>query len=423
MKTKTIILITLMAVALASCSANLSETPFAVMPASVDRELDAAMKFIEKAPESAVGYNQLAGVYIKRARETGNFGLNNKAEGAVRKALEVAPDDSSALKLQASLHLTFHRFAESLELGKQLLKTHPDDAFAYGVLTDANAELGNYPEAVAAAQKAVDLKPNSNSYARVAHLRSLYGDHQGAVEMYKMAARTADPQDKEAQSWCLTQLGNELWRNGKYDQAGKVFEEALQVFPGYHLALAGKGRLLASRGEMPASKKMLTESLERFANTDTIILLGDVYAAQGNAKQAQDEYDLVQNGAEKLGDLHDAHRLALFWADHDMNLDEALEIAQQDYRDVKDIYAGDILAWCLYKKGRLNEAKGIITEAMRLKTRDARIYYHAGMIELALYNKSPAKRLIRNALSLNPGFDIVQAKYARNALNEMKRRS
>ena len=135
-------------------------------------------------------------------------------------------------------------------MGKQLLKDHPDDAFVYGVLTDANAELGNYHEAVAAAQRAVDLKPNSNSYARVAHLRSLHGDHQGAVEMFKLAARTADPQDKEAQSWCLTQLGNELWRNGKYDQAGKVFDEALQVFPGYYLALAGKGRLLASRGEM-----------------------------------------------------------------------------------------------------------------------------------------------------------------------------
>ena len=103
-----------------------------------------------------------------------------------------------------------------------------------------------------------------------------------------------------------------------------------------------------------------------------------------------------------------------------MNLDEALEIAGQDYSEVKDIYAADILAWCLYKKGRFTEAKTMITEAMRLKTRDARIYYHAGMIELALNNRIAAKRLIRNALSLNPGFDIVQAKYATKVLNEMK---
>jgi hypothetical protein len=60
--------------------ADLSETPLVVMPASIDRELDAAMKFIEKAPESAAGYNQLATVYIKRARETGDFSLNNKAK-------------------------------------------------------------------------------------------------------------------------------------------------------------------------------------------------------------------------------------------------------------------------------------------------------------------------------------------------------
>jgi tetratricopeptide (TPR) repeat protein len=419
MKIRSIILVTAALIFIASCSTNLSETPLSVVPVTVDSELDAAMRFIEKTPDSAAGYNQLAVLYIKRARETGDFSLNSKAEDALSKALEVKPDDVSALKLQASLNLTFHRFAEGLELGNRLRQNYPDDAFVYGVLTDANAELGNYFEAVAAAQKAVDLKPNSSSYARVAHLRSLHGDHNGSVEMYKLAARTADPQDKEAQSWCLTQLGQEFWRNGKYDEAAKVFDEALQVFPGYHLALAGKGRLLASRGEFASATQALTEAKERFANTDTIILLGDVYAAQGQAEKAKEQYDLVQNGAEKLGDLHDAHRVALFWADNDTNLDEALEIARQDYAQVKDIYAADILAWCLYKKRRLGEAKSMIDEAMRIKTRDARIYYHAGMIARALNNRTAARRLLRDALSLNPGFDVIQAAKARRALESL----
>ena len=41
--------------------------------------------------------------------------------------------------------------AEGLEAGKALQKEFPDDAFVYGVLTDANAELGNYDAAVDAA--------------------------------------------------------------------------------------------------------------------------------------------------------------------------------------------------------------------------------------------------------------------------------
>ncbi|MCV4640225.1 hypothetical protein OFB62_33500, partial [Escherichia coli] len=75
------------------------------------------------------------------------------------------PNDPWAKKLQASLSLTFHRFANGLELANRLLKEFPDDPFVYGVLADANTELGNYPEAVAAAQKMVDLRPNSSSYA------------------------------------------------------------------------------------------------------------------------------------------------------------------------------------------------------------------------------------------------------------------
>ncbi|CAN5196049.1 hypothetical protein BH20ACI2_BH20ACI2_13370 [soil metagenome] len=315
--------------------------------------------------------------------------------------------------------MTFHRFGEALELGKQLQEEFPGDPFVYGVLTDANAESGNYPEAVAAAQKMVDLKPNSVSYARVAHLRSLHGDHSGAVEAYKLAARTTDPQDKEAQSWCLVQLGNEYWKNGKYEEAEKVYDEALQNFPGYHFAIAGKGRVRAAQGDLESAAAFLTDAQNRVQSPTTIILLGDVYLTQGNEEKARKQYGLAEAGEQKLGDLHDAHRLALFWADHDMNLDEALDIAARDYEDVKDIYASDTLAWCLYKKGRFAEAKTKIDEALRLNTGDARILYHAGMIEKSLNNTKQAAKMLKAALAINPSFDLIQAPVARKTLTEL----
>jgi tetratricopeptide (TPR) repeat protein len=188
---------------------------------STNPHIEVAQKQIEKAPTETKGYTQLALAYLRLARETGDFSLNSRAQTAVEKALQIDPADLSARKLKAALHLTFHRFSEALEAGQKLQTELPADEFVFGVLTDANAELGNYKEAVEAAQKMVDLKPNMSSYARVAHLRSLHGDHPGAVEMFKLAARTADPVDKEAQSWCLVQLGDELWKNGKYPEAEK----------------------------------------------------------------------------------------------------------------------------------------------------------------------------------------------------------
>lgn len=387
---------------------------------SKDEEIAEVLKLIEKVPDSPMGYSQLAAIYIKRARSTGDFSLNSKAETAVDKALQIAPEDAPARKLKASLHLTLHRFPEALELGKKLQTEFPNDAFIYGVLTDANTELGNYKEAVEMAQKMVDLKPNSNSYARVAHLRSLHGDTEGAVEMFKTAARTADPQDKEAQSWCLVQLGDEFWKYGKYAEAEKVYDEALQNFPNFHLALAGKGKARAAQNDFETAIKFLSDANNRVPNVETAILLGDIYTKQGNAEKAKQQYDLVEVIEQKIGVNNDQKRLALLWADHNLKLDEALTITKREYEIRKDIFTADGLAWTLYKKGQLTDAKTAISAAMNPKANDARIFYHAGMIEKDLGNRAEAKKMLETALKINPMFDLIQGENARKALSELK---
>lgn len=386
-----------------------------------DAQINSVLKLIEKMPDSPLAYNQLAVIYIKRARETGDFSLNSKAETAVNKALQIEPEDSSAKKLKASLHLTLHRFQEALELGAQLQKDFPNDAFVYGVLADANVELGNYEQAVENAQKMVDLKPNTASYARVGHLRSLYGDHPGAVEMFKLAARTADPSEKESQSWCLVRLGDELWKNGKYPQAERVYDEALINFPNYYLAIAGKGRVRAAQGDFENAVKLLTDANNRVPNVETAILLGDIYTKINDAEKAKQQYDLVEIIERKIGAGDDQKRLALLWADQNTRLDEALEIARREHQMRKDIFTADTLAWVLYKKGEFQEAKKASDEAMRLNTNDARILYHAGMIEKQLGGKARAKGLLQAVLKINPAFDILQADIAKNALEELSR--
>lgn len=421
MKTSILFLI-LAAAAFSACSTNHAEPSVAAGPSrmAASNEINAALQLIERVPDSTAGYNQLAVLYIKKARQTGDFGLNQQAESAVRKALEIAPNDETSRKLQASLHLTFHRFPEALALGSELVKEFPNDAFIFGVLTDANVELGNYKAAVDGAQKMVDLRPNSNAYARVAHIRWLHGDHAGAVEMYKQAARTADPTDKEAQSWCLVQLGDELWRNGKYVEAEKAYDEALANLPGFYLSLPGKGRIRAAQGDLDSAIKQLTEAQAIVPNVETIILLADVYTKQGNTEKANEQSALAQAVEQNLGQSGDQKRLALFWADRDINLKQALEISEREYAAKKDIFTADIHAWCLFKNGRVKEAAEIIKVAMKLNTGDARMLYHAGIIAKAKGNRAEAKQFLSQALQTNPKFDLLQADKAKTALEELK---
>ena len=386
---------------------------------STDAEITAAQKFIEQSPQTAKGYNLLAARYVRMARETGDFSINSNAEAAVNRALEVEPGNIDSKRIKASLLLTFHKFAEALEYGTKLQAENPRDAIVYGVLTDANVELGNYPEAIEAAQKMVDTRPNMESYARVAAVRSLHGDADGAIEALSLAAKIADPKDREAQAWCYAHLGDEYFKIGKFAEAEKQYDTALQIFPDYHFGLAGKGRARAAVGDWENAVKLYTQAQTKVPTTATVIALGDVYAKTGNAAKAKEQYDLAVFIEQKLGNL-DQRALALLWADQDIKLDEALAIAEKEHSNRKDVFTADIYAWCLYKKGNLPEARKISQEAMRLKTKNALFFYHAGMIEKGLGNNKAAKDLLQKALQINLAFDVLQAEKTQAALAELK---
>jgi hypothetical protein len=58
-------------------------------------------------------------------------------------------------------------------------------------------------------------------------------------------------------------------------------------------------------------------------------------------------------------------------------------------------------------------------EALRLGTRDARLYYHAGVIAYAQGDRSTASRQLQTALQINPAFSILEAPQARALLAEL----
>lgn len=372
----------------------------------------------EKANDSAKSYNKIAADFIRKAREKGDFNLNTNAENAVIKALELEPENFDSLQLKASLHLTFHRFTEALELGTKLNQDNPNNSIVYGILTDANVELGNYAEAIKFAQKMVDLKPNMSSYTRVAYLRSLHGDSSGAIESYKLAGRVADPQDFEARAWCNVHLGDEFYKIGKFTEAEQSYDTALKIFPNYAAAFVGKAKVRAALNDFETAIRFFTEAQNRVPLTETVILLGDVYAKTGNTDKAKQQYDLAEVIEQKFGTA-DQRRIAQMWADNNVKLPEALAIAEREYAIRKDIFTADIYAWCLYKNGKFAEAKNVITEAMSLKTNDSRFYYHAGMIEKDSGNLKKAEQLLELALKINPNFDLIQAEKAKKALEEM----
>ena len=399
-------------------------TPLTLRANSADSQIQMAEARIARIPSDPDGYNQLAAAFMQKARETGDFGFNGRAEAALDQSLKMAPDNRTALTLHATLLLTYHKFREALEEAKRMQTSGAVTPEIYGIMTDALVELGDYAEAIKAAQQMMNMRPDAAAYARVSYLRALHGDLEGAIEVMRIAVKATNPNNAENASWYRVHLGVELMNAGQPEEAEREFDIALKIFPGYHLALAAKGRARAAAGDFDAAVDFYRQAQQRVPLPDYAIALGDLYRKLGRpneAKQQQQLVEFIERDNASSAALY-SRQLALFWADHDTKLDEALEIMKRERAVRADVLTYDALAWCLFKKGRLGEAAEAIKQAKRLGTRDARIFFHAGMIDDALGDHRRAAEEFQLALGTDRAFNLVQAEAAQRKLTEMRKR-
>ena len=173
------------------------------------------------------------------------------------------------------------------------------------------------------------------------------------------------------------------------------------------------------RGDPQGAIEHYERVVRRLPDPSFVAALGDLYKLAGREKDAAAQYALV----EQIGHLNAVdgalynRQLALFYADHDVKAEDAYRSAVKEYEVRRDIYGADAVAWTALKAGHLTDAQRAMKEALRLGTRDARLFYHAGMIARAAGDAASARDYLRRALALNPQFDPLQAFIARKALD------
>jgi tetratricopeptide (TPR) repeat protein len=353
-------------------------------------------------PDEGDRWTALGRDWVRKARVESKPLLYRNAQACATVALEHSPDDAAALGLRALVWLNEHRFAEVRELASAIVARDPDDAMTWGMLSDAELELGNLEAAMQSAQRMMDLKPNLPSYGRAAHLRWLQGDTAGAKRIYRQAIEAGRAYaDREPSAWMTVQVALIFWHEGDYEGADAGLDLALAELPNYAPALEAKGRVALSRGDYPSVVRSLTRALELHASVESRWLLGDAYALLGNRVAAERSYArVVQDGR-----LSDPRTLALFYATKDRDPAEAVELAQQEYATRKDIYTKDALAWALYRAGDSKRADRLSRDAIATGTPDARLLYHAGAIRAAAGDAAAGRELMARAQQLNPRFD------------------
>ncbi|KAF0240796.1 MAG: hypothetical protein FD167_4104, partial [bacterium] len=187
------------------------------------------------------------------------------------------------------------------------------------------------------------------------------------------------------------------------------------------LAIAGLGQVKAAQGNLDQAIKQYEQVVRLIPDLTFVATLGDLYKLTGKEKEAQQQYDLVEQIA-KLSTLNGVlynRSLAVFYANHDIKALEAYTQVEKEFETRKDIYGADALAWTALKAGKLTEAQTAIKHALKLGTKDAKIFYHAGLIAQASGDNKAAKDYLEQALNLNPQFEPIQSLNAKKVLTQI----
>ena len=209
----------------------------------------------------------------QQARVSGNPALYPRAERALDKALRLDPRSGQALRGLSALAASRHRFSESLALARRAQAIEPHVAAVYGLIGDANLELGRYREAFAAFDKMTALKPSASSYARISYARELKGDARGSLEAIELAVDAATVGEPAA--WTRTLAGNRLLADQRPAAAKLRFREALSYVPGYPGALSGLAEIRAANGDLEGARALYARAASAAPVPEFAESLGD----------------------------------------------------------------------------------------------------------------------------------------------------
>jgi tetratricopeptide (TPR) repeat protein len=362
-------------------------------------------------PDKIEDYVKLAEVYLQESRVTANHHFYMPVASALLdETLRRDPNNFEALVTDAGLQMTLHQFQKADEMVMNAIRENPYNATSYGVLCDANVELGHYHEAVDACDSMMSKRPDLRSYARASYLRQLMGKDSAAIQAMLLSA-DAGLSGSESRSWALYQLGNLYFQSGKLDTAAFIYNGILEERPGYAYAKSGLAMIHLARAEYTDAIRELATAMQSLPEHIFLEQLADVYLAMGDAVNGR----TLETRVFSAFDMHEQdgydvdREYAQFAADHGVRLDEAVTRAEREWkRRPNNADAIETYAWALYKKGDTQKAETIMELGLKSGIVTPTMHYHAAIIYAALGQNVKAQHEWQSA--------VVRMPYTRPAL-------
>lgn len=360
---------------------------------------------VNKQPDDARLFERLGEAYVQQAVRSPDPAYATKAKSTLDRATALGASPLRVDLARGTLALNQHRFADALALSEGLLRTAPANPDAQAIRIDALIELGRYDDAIRQAQQLVDQRPSIASLTRVAYLRELHGDLDGALSVLRQAEAASVGASAYDRATVAAIRGSTLFVAGRMSEAKHSYETALGIDTTHVLATLGLGRVLAAEGRFDAAVRQVQPLAASTPSIEAYALLAELYAALGDDARAQD-------AAAKVAEFTALRAASGAIADPDMvysaegNDDDRLALARELYARQPSIHGAEVLAWQLLAVGRAAEALPYAKESVRLGTADSHLLYQASVVYLAAGDRDGATALMRRSLAGNPWFRI-----------------
>ncbi len=377
---------------------------------------------VARDPFGAADRAKLAGLYAQRARETGEYEDYLRAEREARASVAARPERNAAGRVAlAGALMSQHRFAEARAQADTLVAAEPDRPSYRSLLGELQMETGDYDGARATFGSLLSSSTSLGVAPRLARWMELTGQTPRARILLHRAAHDAEARGdlpREQVAWFHLRVGDLELRNGRLDQAQEAFMAGLRAYPEDYRLLGEMAKVAAARGEWNAALELGGRAIAQVLDPATLAVMSDAALASGDSAKAEEYARAMEVSVRRqTGSLH--RGWALFLLDHGRRVDQVAAQAAADLVTRRDVYGYDLLAWAQHKQGNDAAARRTMARALGLGTRDAQLFYHAGMIAYGLHDTAGAKRYLRDALKVNPSFHPVQANEARATLRAL----
>jgi tetratricopeptide (TPR) repeat protein len=342
-------------------------------------------KRVEESPKHSTHWYLLGQLYMRHAKESDDWASYERALEAFQQLQALEPESVNAKLRTAEAFNAMHEFTKGAELASIVLQRQPGSVPALAILSDCQVELGDYDAAKTTLDQLLELNDSPPIQARMARWEELHGEHKKAIQRFQLATKSLDDlgADSKESVWYLWRQGCLHFECSEFDQANQLFMQALSLDSQDVAVLMSLAELKHAQSNFPEAEKFAKQVVDLSDAPPAMALVGDILSASGKTGEAESWWSKAEKAMrleqETAGKAH-AREFAMFLADHDRHLDEAVKLATADLKQRHDIFAYDSLAWCQFKNGQVEEARENMKRALAFGTQSRLLHQHAAAI-------------------------------------------